>query len=272
MIPMKNTHTHITLIAIGLTMAGAGLSQAVLVNQYTFNDGTTNDGVGGQNGILAGGASVDSGLLHLTGGSMAMPPSIFTSAASGGTGGEVSIAAWTLATSNSNWAAIASFGPGPIGNNTPNPGTQDYIQLIAQHGAGGATLRTTTHAAGVGTEGFVDGAAALSTSSMQHLVTTYNQTSGILEFFVDGSSVGTEVIAGGLDLNTFNDAANSLGQSQWADPAFLGDVDQFEIYDTALTSGEVTAAFNAGAVQVPEPSSTALLGLGGITLLLRRRK
>ena len=179
---MKTTHKKITTILIGLAAASAGLAQAALVNQYTFNDGTANDSVGSQNGILAGGAAINSGLLRLTGGSMAMPPGIFTSAASGGTSGEVTIATWVLATSNSNWAAIASFGPGPVGSNTPNPSTQDYVQLIAQHGAGAATLRTTTHAANNGTEGFVDGAAALSTASMQHLVTTYNQTSGMLEF------------------------------------------------------------------------------------------
>lgn len=257
---------------LGLTVTGMSLSQAALVNQYTFNDGTTNDGIGAQNGILAGGASVNSGLLQLTGGSMAMPPSIFTTAASGGTSGEVSIATWVLATSNSNWAAIASFGAGPVGSNAPNPATQDYIQLIAQHGAGAATLRTTTHAANNGTEGFVDGVAALSTATQQHLVTTYNQTSGLVEFFVDGASVGTQNIATGLDLNTFDDSANSLGQSQWADPAFLGDVDQFEIYDTALSAGEVTAAFNAGPVPVPEPSSTMLGALCLLIGLTHRRR
>ena len=45
-----------------------------------------------------------------------------------------------------------------------------------------------------------------------------------------------------------------------------GIYDDFRIYDHVLTSAEVQALL------VPEPSSVALLGLGGVALLLRRRK
>lgn len=271
-----NKHISKSLLA-GVTLLGAGISHAAIVNQFTFNDSTVTDSVGGTTATLVGGAAVTgtgaTGVLNLTGGRLDLANGMFTGAASGGTAGQVTIALWAQATTNTNWAAVASFGPGPAGSNTPNPSTQDYVQVIAQHGAGGATLRTTTHAANNGTEGFVDGAAALSTASMQHLVTTYNAGTGNVEFFVDGASQGTATIATGLNINTFADNANNLGQSQWADPAFQGQITEFTVYDTALSAAEVTAAFNAGPITaVPEPTSTALLGLGGLALILRRRK
>lgn len=50
-----------------------------------------------------------------------------------------------------------------------------------------------------------------------------------------------------------------------------------ETYDTFFESGTYTAPLNGGdyvinIAPVPEPSSTALLGLGGLALFLRRRK
>lgn len=50
-----------------------------------------------------------------------------------------------------------------------------------------------------------------------------------------------------------------------------GDILGFAAYDSELSPGEIETHYNA-FVTVPEPSSAALLGLGGIALILRRRK
>jgi len=47
----------------------------------------------------------------------------------------------------------------------------------------------------------------------------------------------------------------------------VGLFDDLQVYDHALSNTEVQAL-----AAVPEPSSAALLGLGGIALILRRRK
>ncbi|MGB0775042.1 MAG: LamG-like jellyroll fold domain-containing protein [Akkermansiaceae bacterium] len=49
-----------------------------------------------------------------------------------------------------------------------------------------------------------------------------------------------------------------------------GDILGFASYDSALSGAEITA--HSDAFAVPEPSSTALLGLGGLALIMRRRK
>ena len=55
---------------------------------------------------------------------------------------------------------------------------------------------------------------------------------------------------------------------------FNGAVQEVLIYDHLLDAGQMTTVetYLSTKVQVPEPSSIALLGLGGLALFLRRRK
>ncbi len=65
---MRNTFkASLTAIAVAaLAMAGQS-AHAALIHQYTFNDGTANDSVGGANGTLEGAAIISGGQLQLTG-------------------------------------------------------------------------------------------------------------------------------------------------------------------------------------------------------------
>ena len=53
---------------------------------------------------------------------------------------------------------------------------------------------------------------------------------------------------------------------------FPGDIDNVRIYDSALSASELDAASNFNDAVIPEPASLALLGLGGLTMLSRRRR
>ena len=68
---------------------------------------------------------------------------------------------------------------------------------------------------------------------------------------------------GGFDNNgTPKDFSNSM-------------IAEIRIYDTAMSAAEITTVHNELAAfyaPVPEPSSAALLGLGGLALMMRRRK
>ena len=54
------------------------------------------------------------------------------------------------------------------------------------------------------------------------------------------------------------------------DYMFKGDLDEVRVYDEGLSSDAIAAIYNAGPVDVPEPMTMLLLGLGG--LLIRRKK
>ena len=52
---------------------------------------------------------------------------------------------------------------------------------------------------------------------------------------------------------------------------FDGLIDDVQFYDEALSSGEVAFLFNNPGQLIPEPAAVALLGLGGVMMLGRRR-
>ena len=98
---------------------------------------------------------------------------------------------------------------------------------------------------------------------------------------VDGlnSSLYVSEDDGSLTL-TDTDAATALslvdfriGVNRAANLTYDGDYASIAIYDTALTFDELNVLYVSGPIEiVPEPSSTALLGLGLGSLLLRRKR
>ena len=103
----------------------------------------------------------------------------------------------------------------------------------------------------------------------QHVAQTISFNSGTnlvtMETFLDGVSTGT---ARTFTDAGFGDVAINLGRARnsASDRPFDGKFDDIKFYDEVLDAAGIQAA------SVPEPSSAALLGLGGLALILRRRK
>ena len=86
--------------------------------------------------------------------------------------------------------------------------------------------------------------AALSTNQQTHLVVTYSMDIGAARLYVNGQRVASG--AATIPLNTINDINNWLGRSQWNDPFFTGQYNEFRIYEGALTEEQVAAQCGAG--------------------------
>jgi hypothetical protein len=288
------------LMVFGLMLTSASGAEAALRHRYSFS-GNVNDSVGGAHGAVVDGlaptAVFSGGVLDLSANAgqgsndataslndayVNLPNGII-SAAAASSSGELTIEVWAQSSTNRNWAALFSAGSSNAGEDVANGGNSaDYIQLIPRNGVGGNNrLRITTHRDDVGAEGFVDAPAELSLNNQQYIAAVFDQRAGLpgsVTLYVDGALIGTSTIAGNaspngfLNLSTMTDNNVWLGRSQWPDPIFDGSINEFRIYNGALSAGEVARHFALGADNIPEPASCLLAMLGsGLAAVARRR-
>lgn len=116
--------------------------------------------------------------------------------------------------------------------------------------------------------------ATIADGSWHHIaivVPTVGATVSASQYSIDGGTLtafGGTTGATTVGINTVDNPLR-LGESVVGtdDRDYKGLIDEVRIYDEALSQSAITAL-----ASVPEPSSAALLGLGGLALILRRRK
>jgi hypothetical protein len=284
--------------AIGVLAACGSPASAVLVNKYTFNNNTANDSIGGQNGVIVDNTGISKytgGAIDLSGNNGAgsnqdfsqpatigtfvdLPNGVFSSAvtstASGGVFGAASLEIWFTTQQNRGWAEAYSMGSSAAGENL-STGGGSYVAVIPQSGTTPTEFRATTRDGAANAEAWVNNVTPLPplpTGVKQHVVYTldHNDTDGGTKpngtgrLYLNGTGVGAAEIRGFLD--TIPDVNNWLGRSQWGDPLYDGSIDEFRIYNHALTAGEVTASFNTGPDPAPLPVLIVNRDTGGISL------
>ena len=147
--------------------------------------------------------------------------------------------------STTNWSRLFDFG----GNTTTN------MFLTPQNGSTGR-VRFSLTTNGAGGEQQISGLSALSAGVWYHIAVTLNGNLGLL--YVNGAPVGTN---SSLSLKPWNlgaTANNYLGRSQYADPYLDGVIDEFRIYNVALSASEIAAVDALGANQILSTGSPAI--------------
>jgi hypothetical protein len=170
---------------------------------------------------------------------------------------DFTISAWVNPSANTAWSRVFDFGTG----------TNDYMFLTLS--AGGGPLRFAITTSGNGAEQQLNGLGNLPLNTWSHLAVTLSGTTGTL--YVNGQPVATNT-----DM-TLNPAAlgtttqNWIGRSQFSgDPFLAATVDDFQIYDHALSAAEIATlasgqpgAGNVASYKFDEDSGAIALDSSG---------
>ena len=200
--------------------------------QFDETSGTTAaDSSGyGNNGTVINGATWTAGnngnAVNLDGTDdyIALPAGVVSNA------NTATVATWVNLDTLSNWTRIFDFGSG----------TSTYMNLIPKNGAN-SKIRFTIQNNG-SSQQIIDGTSALATGGWHHVAVTLNGATGIL--YVDGVEVGRNSAMTIKPSDMGATTQNYIGRSQFVDPYLDGRVDDFRVYNRALSSTEITSLMN----------------------------
>lgn len=245
----------------GLSVLGATVVHAAVVHQYTFNDGSFADSVGGAPGTLVGSASVSGGQLVLPGGSArsnfgSLPSSTMTGLTS------ATFEGWFTMETKGYWSKV--FMAGSDGyhyiDTTPFRGQTPAVASLSYNPTGAET-----HA---------QGTTELSTMKEYYFASVYDATAGAISLYIGSDGIvslyATQPVPG-LNLSNITFSQINLGAAVgYNDPDMTGKINEFRIHNTAMDSASITASFDAGP-SVPEPVGLTMLCAGSCLLLRRSR-
>lgn len=159
------------------------------------------------------------------------------------------IAAWVNQTTTASWMRVFDFGTG----------TATYMFLAPL--PGGASAPRFAFRLNSGTEQQINGTSAVSVGAWHHFAVTLNGSVGIL--YVDGVAVGTNSSMSLNPSSLGSTTQNYIGKSQFADPYFNGMVDEFRIYNGALSASEVATLLTslAAPTNLTATASNSLVDL-----------
>jgi hypothetical protein len=142
-----------------------------------------------------------------------------------------SIATWVrLSADPAAWTRIFDFGTG----------TTTYMFLTTNNGAGTPLQQFAITTTGAGAEQRIS-APSLPTGTWQHVAVTWTGNTGTL--YVNGVPVAQNQTMT-LNPNSLGHTTQSwLGRSEYGDPYFNGQIDNFRIYNRALSAFEVQQLF-----------------------------
>ncbi len=193
----------------------------------------------GNDGTLSGSTAFATGVsgnaLALTGGYATLPTGIVSTLS------DFTISAWVYINTLSMWSRVFDFGTG----------TNVNMFLTPLSGSGAVRFAITT--SGGNGEQRINGTLPLATGVWQSVAVTLSGKTGTL--YVNGIAVGTNISMTLHPSSLGSTTLNYLGKSQYADPAFLGSIDDFRIIGRALSAAEIAQFINPSIVAAASANS-----------------
>jgi len=250
-----------------------GLAQAALVHQYHFEDGTANDSVGTAHGTLKGAATISGGQVLLDGKTAyaSLPgPQIAINTYSAFT-----LELWsTQSTVDQGYSMTAALG-GTWDNGWAG---KKYVAITTSRGdqVSRAMLTTGDNANAPWTEEVGVNGPELNDGKQHQYVLTVGPAPDclctdrlVIAYYIDAVFQGMGVL-GTRQISGLDTSKALLGQSTYPNDAlWAGSINEFNIYNTALSCDEIAAQYAKGPI--PEPATIILLGLGALALVRRRK-
>ena len=140
---------------------------------------------------------------------------------------DFTVSAWVNPASDDTWARVFDFGTGTT------------VNMFLTVNAGGAGLRFAITTGGGGAEQRLTGGGQLPLNTWSHVAVTLAGTTGTL--YLNGTAVATNPNMTLPPSALGNTNQNWIGRSQYPDPMLNAAVDDFNLYDLALSPGEVAA-------------------------------
>jgi hypothetical protein len=139
----------------------------------------------------------------------------------------VTIATWVYINTSANWQRVFDFGKD----------TNVYMFLTAKN-ATTNFVRFAISTSGIGSgEQYVDGTTELS-ATWSHVAIVLGASGAVL--YVNGSAVGNNASVTLRPADLGPSLSNYIGRSQFSsDPYLDGNIDDFRIYDRALSASEI---------------------------------
>jgi hypothetical protein len=219
---------------------------AKLTHSYTFEDGTGADSVGGADGTLAGDAAIVDGSLVVDGDGdwMEMPGDVIAI----NTYSALTLELWCTQSVDNPFSMTAS-----LGGTWDNGFGKDYIFIATGRGDQmnrGAIANTPDDAEPWADEVGVSSPELNDGIEHQYVLTI---TAAELAYYVDGVLIGTAPMGDTTIAGTSNDYV-FLGKGIYSvDGTMNCSINEFNIYDKALSAGQIAANYAAGPVSAPVP-------------------
>jgi hypothetical protein len=157
---------------------------------------------------------------------------------------DFTIACWVNLNSLDTWTRIFDFGAS----------TDVFMILTPESGNTGYPYFAITLSGNDGEQG-IDGTGALPTGSWQHLAVVKSGNTGILYINTEEAGRNTSMTLYPADMG--NTPNNYIGRSQWEhDPYLNADIDEFVIYNRALSASEISTIGSNPPDGTPTPVST----------------
>jgi hypothetical protein len=251
--------------------------QVGLIHRWTFNDSPDGvivpDVVGGADGtfhnITGNGAIVDGQVVFGNDGSQMsnggenntaagdyvdLPNGLISKLT------QLTIECWTTWTHESPnaWQRLFDLGTSDCGEESScGAAGQTYMQFCPKDG--GTSVQFEYRIMGAASAIVPGGTLPLNQETLVTCI--HDDVAGKSKLFIDGQIMGAMNAPG--KLSVFTDNNMWIGRSQWGDPLYVGKVNEFRMYDTALSAEQVALDYLAGPDDLgvlPEPCDAPIVG------------